>query len=224
MLKNINLTIEDCEKIAIVGESGSGKSTLLMLLANMLQPTSGKINVGGCDITNESINKNYYRKQIGIVLQKSMLFTGSIKDNIEIGRHITEDEFAAAIKGADLDNLIQNYYTKENTIISEGGANISGGQKQRICIARAISKNPRIILLDEPTSSLDNISERHIMDNLFNMHATVIVVAHRLSNITKFNKIIVLKDGEIESIGSHKELLNNSTTSVSYTHLTLPTT
>lgn len=212
VLNNINLTIEDCEKVAIVGKSGSGKSTLLLLLASMLNPTSGKICIGGCTITDECVNKNFYRKQIGLVLQKNMLFNGTIKENIEIGRHFSHDELLKAIKNADLDELIQNFYAKEDTILSEGGSNISGGQKQRICIARAISKNPKLILLDEPTSSLDNVSEKHVMDNLFQMHTTVIVVAHRLSNIMQFNKIIVLKNGEIEAIGKHQELLNNSTT------------
>ena len=212
VLKNVSLTIGDCEKIAIVGKSGSGKSTLLMLLASMLKATAGKISVGNCNITDEQVNKNYYRKQIGIVLQKSMLFNGTIKENIEMGRCITKRELDTAVENADLDELIQSFYSKEETIISEDGSNISGGQKQRICIARAIIKNPKVILLDEPTSSLDNVSEGNIMEKLFQMDSTVIVVAHRLSNITKFDRIIVLKDGEIEAIGNHSELLKSSYT------------
>lgn len=212
VLNNINLTIEDSEKVAIVGKSGSGKSTLLLLLACMLKATSGKIYIGGCDVTDECVNKIFYRKQIGIVLQKSMLFNGTVKENIKMGRELSHEELSDAIRGADLDDIIQKLYLDEDTILSEGGSNISGGQKQRICIARAIAKHPKLILLDEPTSSLDNISEKYIMDNLFQMKSTVVVVAHRLSNIKLFHKVIVMKDGEIEAIGNHQELLCNSTT------------
>ena len=211
ILKDINLEVADGEKFAIVGKSGSGKSTLLMLLASMLHTNYGEIYVGNHRITDENVSKNFYRKRLGIVLQQSMLFNGTIKENIEMGRQFSESEFYAAIKNADLDDLIQKYSTKENTIISEAGGNISGGQKQRVCIARAILKNQKVILLDdEPTSSLDNVSEGYIMERLFRMNSTVIVVAHRLSNIEKFDKIVVLKDGELEAVGKHQELLEIS--------------
>lgn len=127
-----------------------------------------------------------------------------------MGRRVSDSELMIFSRNADLTELVDNFGTRENTIISESGANISGGQKQRICIARAVLKNPKVILMDEPTSSLDNMSERRVMENLFQMRATVIVVVHRLSNITKFNRIIFLKDGEIEAIGKHQELLESS--------------
>lgn len=210
VLKNINFTIEDKEKVAIVGRSGSGKSTLLMLLASMFWSSSGDIYVGNQCISDETVNKNDYRKQLGIVLQQSMLFNGTIRENIEMGREVRQDEFEQAVYNADLADLIESFSAKENTIISEDGSNISGGQKQRLCIARAILKHPKVILLDEPTSSLDNVSEGHIMENLFQMQSTVIVVAHRLSNIEKFDRIIVLENGEIEAMGPHHELLETS--------------
>ncbi|WP_070040679.1 peptidase domain-containing ABC transporter [Robinsoniella peoriensis] len=212
VLKDINLEIYNGEKIAIVGKSGSGKSTLLMLLASMLHTEQGDIYVGDCLINNETVNKNFYRKQLGIVLQQSMLFNGTIRENIAMGRDYSEEEFNAAIKNADLDDLVQKYSSKDSTIISESGGNISGGQKQRVCIARAILKAPKVILLDEPTSSLDNVSEGRIMESLFQMNSTVVVVAHRLSNIEKFDKIVVLTDGELEAVGKHQELLNVSAT------------
>ena len=210
VLRNINITVKDKEKVAIVGKSGSGKSTFLMLLAGMFVSSSGEICVGNQQISKEEVNKNNYRKQLGIVLQKSMLFNGTVKENIEMGRKVKEGEFERAVYNADLTELIESFSAKENTIISEDGSNISGGQKQRLCIARAILKQPKVILLDEPTSSLDNVSERRIMEHLFQMQSTVIVVAHRLSNIERFDKIIVLKDGEVEATGTHDELLKTS--------------
>ena len=210
VLRNINITVKDKEKVAIVGKSGSGKSTFLMLLAGMFVSSSGEICVGNQQISKEEINKNNYRKQLGIVLQQSMLFNGTVKENIEMGRKVKEGEFERAVYNADLTELIESFSAKENTIISEDGSNISGGQKQRLCIARAILKQPKVILLDEPTSSLDNVSEKRIMEHLFQMQSTVIVVAHRLSNIERFDKIIVLKDGEVEATGTHDELLKTS--------------
>lgn len=210
VLKNINITVEDKEKVAIVGKSGSGKSTFLMLLAGMFLSSSGEICVGNQRISEERVNKNNYRKQLGIVLQQSMLFNGTVKENIEMGRKVEKGEFERAVYNADLTELIESFSAKENTIISEDGNNISGGQKQRLCIARAILKQPKVILLDEPTSSLDNVSEGRIMEHLFQMQSTVIVVAHRLSNIERFDKIIVLKDGEVEATGTHEELLKKS--------------
>lgn len=210
VLRNINITVKDKEKVAIVGKSGSGKSTFLMLLAGMFLSSSGEIWVGNQQINKEEVDKNHYRKQLGIVLQQSMLFNGTVKENIEMGRKVEKGEFEKAVYNADLTELIESFSAKENTIISEDGSNISGGQKQRLCIARAILKQPKVILLDEPTSSLDNVSEGRIMEHLFRMESTVIVVAHRLSNIERFDKIIVLKDGEVEAVGMHDELLKRS--------------
>lgn len=210
VLYDINLNIMDGEKIAIVGESGSGKTTLLMLLAGLYKPTEGQISIGDNIITDNIVNKSNYRKQLGIVLQQNKLFNGSIKENILMGREANEDEITEAIECADLEDFIEKFPSRIDTIISEDGSNLSGGQKQRLCIARAILKKPKVILMDEPTSSLDNISENRIMEHIFKMNSTVLVVAHRLSNIAKFDRIVVLNKGKIVSIGSHEDLITSS--------------
>lgn len=209
ILKDINLNIRSGEKVALVGTSGSGKSTLLMLIAGLYEPTNGVIYIGNEEISNQNINKRSYRNNLGIVLQESMLFNDSIKENILMGRYADDKEIIQAISNSDLNNFVEMFSSKLDTIISEDGNNISGGQRQKLCIARAILKNPKVILMDEPTSSLDNISENRIMNNLFKMDSTVLVVAHRLSNISRFDKIIVMNNGKIISIGSHEELINN---------------
>ncbi|MDQ0497208.1 ATP-binding cassette domain-containing protein [Paenibacillus brasilensis] len=139
-----------------------------------------------------------------------MLFNGTIKENILMGRNADGEEIKQAILNANLEKFVQSFPSKLDTIISEDGNNISGGQKQRLCIARAVLKNPKLILMDEPTSSLDNISENKVIDKLFKMDSTILVIAHRLANITRFDKIIVMNNGKIVSYGSHEELLQNS--------------
>lgn len=209
VLNDINININSGEKVALVGTSGSGKSTLLMLISGLYEPTKGIVYVGKKRITDENINKREYRKQLGIVLQESMLFNGTIKENILMGRSADDEEILQAVVKSDLLDFVNKFPSRLETIISEDGGNISGGQRQRLCIARAVLKKPKIILMDEPTSSLDNISENRIMDNLFNIDSTVLVVAHRLANISRFNKIFVLDKGRIIAEGSHEELLQN---------------
>lgn len=209
VIDDFNINIKSGEKVALVGASGSGKSTLLMLMAGLYEPSKGIVSVGNNTINANDINKRYYREQLGIVLQESMLFNGSIKDNILLGRCSSEEEIAQAVKISNLDSFIQNFSSGLDTIISEEGNNISGGQRQKLCIARAVLKKPKLLLMDEPTSSLDNISESIIMEKLFLLEATLLVVAHRLSNISKFDKIIVLNNGKIVACGCHSELLKN---------------
>jgi ABC-type bacteriocin/lantibiotic exporter with double-glycine peptidase domain len=210
VLREININIKSGEKVAIVGESGSGKSTLMMLIAGLYEPTKGIVEVGKAQINNVDVNKRSYRRQLGIVLQESMLFNGTIKDNILMGRNADDKEIEQAIVNSSLEKFIQKFPSRLETIISEDGNNISGGQRQRLCIARAVLKRPKLILMDEPTSSLDNISENNIMDNLFKMDSTILVVAHRLANISRFDRVIVMDNGSIVSVGSHEELLKNS--------------
>ncbi|WP_313076153.1 peptidase domain-containing ABC transporter [Lacrimispora sp.] len=210
VINDINMDLHSGKKIALVGASGSGKSTLFMLIAGFFEPTKGSIYVGNENISNQNANKRLYRKQLGIVLQESKLFNGTIKDNILMGRNADTEEIEQAILNSDLEKYINTLPARLDTIISEDGNNMSGGQRQRLCIARAILKKPKLILMDEPTSSLDNISENKIMDSLFEMNSTVLVIAHRLANIKKFNKIIVMDKGKIVSMGTHEELLKNS--------------
>ncbi|MDR0614827.1 MAG: ATP-binding cassette domain-containing protein [Lactobacillales bacterium] len=206
-LVSIRLNIEAGEKIAIVGKSGSGKSTLLKILGGMHQPTSGELKVDGFDVYQH--NKKDYRKQIGIVMQESILFNGTIEENLLMGRKIDKVDLIKAIKNADLESFINAFPLKMKTIISEEGKNISGGQRQRISICRSIIGSPKIILLDEPTSSLDNLSENKIMNNLFTIDSTLVVVAHRLSNIGKFDKVILMDQGRIIAVDEHEKLLKS---------------
>ncbi|WP_430598536.1 peptidase domain-containing ABC transporter [Enterococcus sp. AZ177] len=205
ILNDINLEISDGEKIAIVGPSGSGKSTLIKLLTGLYLPNSGEIEVSNKNL--KEYLKHSYRKQLGIVMQDSDIFSGSIRDNILMGRKFTDEEILKTANKINLLELIEKYPSGLNTLISENGQNFSGGQKQRIAICRAMIGNPRIMVFDEPTSFLDNISENVIMDSIFKNKTTVVVVAHRLSNINKFDKVILMNNGTIEDMGSHSELL-----------------
>lgn len=207
-LENISLNITPKQKVAIVGESGSGKSTLLKLLAGLYQTTSGEIYYDKVDIKELDIHT--FRNHIGVVLQENVLFNGTFRENITMGRSYSDDRILQVVKSVGLESLIYKFPLGLETNISELGQNLSGGQRQKISIARTIIFNPEVIFLDEPTSSLDNISERKIIKNLFDMDATLVVVAHRLSSIQNFDQIVVMNDGEISAVGTHQELLSAS--------------
>ena len=207
-IENISLQIAPKQKIVIVGESGSGKSTLLKVLAGLYQSTSGEIYYGKRNIKDLDIHA--FRNHIGVVLQENVLFNGTFRENITMGRNYSDDRIMQVIKNVGLDSLMFKFPLGLETNISELGQNLSGGQRQKISIARTIIFNPDVIFLDEPTSSLDNISERTILNYLFNMDATLIVIAHRLSSIQNFDQIIVMNDGKISAVGTHQELLNTS--------------
>lgn len=205
---DISLVIKPYEKVAIVGASGSGKSTLLKVMACLYQATSG--NICYDDYNVEELDIHSLRERIGIVLQENMLFSGTFRDNITMGRSFTEKEVIESLKATNLIDLLNSFPLGLDTNISESGQNLSGGQRQRIAIARTIIAKPRVIFLDEPTSSLDNKSEKILMENLFKMKATLVVVAHRLSTIEHFDKIIVMDQGKIAEIGTHNELIENN--------------
>ena len=204
-LADISLTIHPKEKVAIVGPSGSGKSTLLHVISGLYKTTSGTIKYDNLDINDLDIQE--LRKHLGIVLQNHNVFNGTIKENITMERGYSDNDVLRTLSLTGLNDLIAELPIGLNTHISEDGNNLSGGQSQKLSLARTIIANPAVLLLDEPTSSLDNISETKIMRNLFNMESTVVVVAHRLSTIGNFDKIIVLNHGVIVGQGTHEQLM-----------------
>lgn len=210
VLNNINFNIHSGEKIALVGPSGAGKSTIIQLLTRFYDVSDGQITVDGQDI--RQMNLTTLRANIGIVPQEVLLFGGSIRENIAYGRPgASEAEIIAAAQKANAWDFISSFPEGFDTLVGERGIKLSGGQRQRIAIARAILKNPAILILDEATSSLDSESEHLIqqaMDELMK-NRTTIVIAHRLATIRKVDKILVIDGGEIAEEGSHEVLSVN---------------
>ena len=207
VLRNISFTVKKGEHIALVGSSGSGKSTIVKLLSNLYSIASGKVMIDGQDIT--AINLKSLRKAIGIVPQDVFLFAGTIEENILYGNpNATADEVFLAAKQANVLEFVERFPEKMLTLVGERGVQLSGGQKQRIAIARAILKNPTILILDEATSSLDSESEKIVQEALENLmkNRTTFVIAHRLSTIRNADTILVIKNGEIIEKGNHKTL------------------
>lgn len=208
VLKNVNLTVNQGDVIALVGNSGGGKSTLVSLLPRFYDVTSGQICVDGIDIRDFSLHS--LRQNIAVVFQDNFLFAGSIRENILLGdQNATEAQINKAIKMACLDDFIKGLDNGLDTQIGERGILLSGGQKQRIAIARAFLKNAPILILDEATSALDNKSEAVVQKAIENLmrDKTVFVIAHRLSTIRNASKIVVINHGEIVESGTHDELL-----------------
>ena len=208
VLKNINLDVKAGEIVAFVGKSGSGKTTLVNLLARFFNTDDGKITVNGVNIKN--INLGTYRDKFAIVPQETFLFGGTIKENISFGKEVTDEEIILAAKMANAYNFIQeDLPNKFETEVGERGALLSGGQKQRIAIARALIKNPEIMILDEATSALDSESEKLVQEALDSLMEgrTTFVIAHRLSTIVRADKIVVMENGEIKEMGTHSELI-----------------
>ena len=208
VLQNINLEVSPGETIAIVGKSGSGKTTLVNLLVKLLEPTQGKIYVDDIDITN--IELSSYRRQLGVVEQQPFLFNGTVRENIAKAiPNASLDVVAKAAKLAGANEFIESLPLQYDTQIGERGMTLSGGQKQRLIIARALLTDPRILLLDEPTASLDSDSERLILNNLAQqtVNRTSFIVAHRLSTVLHADKIIVLNRGRIVETGTHQQLI-----------------
>lgn len=204
-IKNVSLSIQPHQKLAIVGASGSGKSTLLKVMASLFPVESGKVYYD--DVEHEKIVLKSFRKNLGIVLQENILFSGTFRENVLMGRKFSDDELLRSIQIANLDELVASFPLGVETKISENGQNFSGGQRQRVSIARTVISQPKAIFMDEPTSGLDNITEKIVMANIFKLPATVIVVAHRLSMIAEFDQVIVMGEGKIVGKGTHQELL-----------------
>ncbi len=209
VLDNINFQINKGEILALVGPSGAGKSTLVDLIPRFYDTLSGSIKIDGKDIKKLKINS--LRSLMGIVTQETFLFDDSVKANIAYGvENISDDKIKDAAIAANAHEFIKELPDGYNTIIGERGVSLSGGQKQRIAIARAIVKNPPILILDEATSSLDSESEKHVQSAIENLMSerTVFVIAHRLSTVHNANKILVLENGQIVQEGKHDELVN----------------
>ncbi|MEL4028784.1 peptidase domain-containing ABC transporter [Caldifermentibacillus hisashii] len=207
VLKNINITIKQGQKVAIVGPSGSGKSTLARTLLGLYEPSSGEIYYDGINLLD--LDKKWLRRNVGVVPQDASLFNKSILHNISVyDENPSMDEVYKAAKFAMIHDEIMEMPLGYHTNVSEMSMNISGGQKQRIMLARALLQKPSILMLDEATSSLDNLNEKGIEEHLKNMGCTRIVIAHRLSTIIDADQILVLSNGEIKESGTHDELIN----------------
>jgi ATP-binding cassette, subfamily B, bacterial MsbA len=211
VLRNINLKVEKGKTIALVGPSGGGKSTLADLVPRFYDPASGEVKLDGISLTDYEIES--LRKQMGIVTQESILFNDSIFNNIAFGlQNVREEDVINAAKVANAHDFIMQTENGYQTTIGERGSKLSGGQRQRISIARAVLKNPPILILDEATSALDSESERLVQEALFNLmqNRTSIVIAHRLSTIQHADEIVVIQNGEILERGKHTELLTRN--------------
>lgn len=208
VLRDFSLRIEPGEKVALVGPSGCGKSTISNLLLRFYDVCDGSIKVDGEDI--RTFTQDSYRANIGVVLQEPFLFSGTIRDNLAYARpNASMEEIRKAAELANVAEFVEKLDKKYDTVIGENGASLSGGQKQRIAIARAVLKNPGILLLDEATSALDTVSEKLVQQSLDTLMEgrTTIIIAHRLSTIRNADKIVVLKSGQIEQLGTHDELM-----------------
>jgi subfamily B ATP-binding cassette protein MsbA len=208
VLKHVSFKAPAGSTTALVGSSGSGKSTLISLVMTFNRPQAGRVFVDGHDL--RSIKLRDYRSHLGVVLQDNFLFDGTIAQNIAYAKpHATLDEIKAVSRIAHCDEFIEAFEQQYNTIVGERGVRLSGGQRQRVSIARAILADPRILILDEATSSLDSESEAMIQDGLRSLRKgrTTFVIAHRLSTIQSADQILVLEHGEIVERGTHEQLL-----------------
>ena len=208
VLTDINLKIESGQTIGIMGGTGSSKTTLVSLIPRLYDVSSGEVKVGGCNVKDYDVTA--LRDAVSVVLQKNILFSGTIKDNLRWGNEgASDEELVAACKAADADGFIRGFTDGYDTVMGQGGVNVSGGQKQRLCIARALLKKPKILILDDSTSAVDTATEGRIQKALKEMapDTTKIIIAQRISSVRNADKIIVLDDGKISGIGTHDELI-----------------
>lgn len=213
VLDTINLTIEPGQTVGIIGSTGCGKTTLVSLIPRLYDCDSGQVLVDGVDVKDYSLY--HLREGIGMVLQKNVLFSGSISDNLRWGDLEADDtKIEQAAKKAQADMFVKSFPDGYDTMLDQGGTNVSGGQKQRLCIARALLKNPKILILDDSTSAVDTATEAKIREAFSNelSHATKIIIAQRISSVKDADKIVVMDDGKIVGVGSHDRLIEDNET------------
>jgi len=208
VLSNINLHIKSGETIGIIGGTGSAKSSLIQLIPRLYDATAGTVRVGGVDVRQYDLES--LRNQVAVVLQKNILFSGSIKENLRWGsKEASDEEMVKACKLACADEFISQFPKGYDSYVEQGGANLSGGQKQRLCIARALLKKPKILILDDSTSAVDTRTDAKIRKALkkYMPDTTKIIIAQRTASVEDADRIIVMDRGEINGIGSHEQLL-----------------
>ena len=210
-LHDIDLHIKSGETIGIIGGTGCGKSSLVSLISRLYDVTSGSVYVGGKDV--RSYDMETLRNQVAVVLQKNVLFSGTILDNLRWGKEdATEEECIEVCRQACADEFIERFPDRYNTWIEQGGNNVSGGQKQRLCIARALLKKPKVLILDDSTSAVDTATDARIREAFAKKipGTTKLIIAQRISSVQDADRIVVLDDGRISGIGTHRELLENN--------------
>ena len=212
-LDGIDLSIASGETVGIIGGTGSSKTTLVQLISRLYDVTEGSVKVGGVDVRDYDVES--LRNNVAVVLQKNVLFSGTIKENLRWGdENATDEEMRHACRLACADEFIESFPEGYDTYIEQGGANVSGGQKQRLCIARALLKRPKILILDDSTSAVDTRTDAYIRRSMreFIPETTKIIIAQRISSVEDADKIIVLDGGKISAVGTHSELLSSCET------------
>ncbi len=210
VLKHINFTAEPGETIGIIGSTGSGKTSLVQMIPRLYDADEGQVLVDGIDVRDYSIRN--LREGVGMVLQKNVLFSGTIEENLRWGdENATMEEIILMAESAQADGFVSNFKDGYDTDLGQGGSNVSGGQKQRLCIARALLKKPKILILDDSTSAVDTATEARIRQCFQTTlkDTTKFIIAQRIGSVEGSDKIIVLDDGQIVGMGSHEELMES---------------